>query len=88
VVSRRPTEKPPRALAAQPLGDLRDVLGVGAGSVERRGGGEVRHLAALGRPVWRDPGSNRGHHDFQWRAPCSPLFLVVQNFLQISYLLK
>jgi hypothetical protein len=32
---------------------------------------------------WRDPDSNRGHHDFQWRAPCSPLFLVVQNFLQI-----
>ena len=36
---------------------------------------------------WRDPDSNRGHHDFQWRDLCSQMFLVVQNYLQISQIL-
>src|SRR4028119_160126 len=36
---------------------------------------------------WRDPDSDRGHHDFQWRALCSPSFLVVHNYPQTSQIL-
>ena len=32
-----------------------------------------------GEDQWRDPDSNRGHHDFQWRDPCLQLFLAVQK---------
>jgi hypothetical protein len=28
---------------------------------------------------WRDPDSNRGHHDFQWRAPCLLVFSAVRK---------
>jgi hypothetical protein len=42
---------PGRLLAAQPLGDLRDVLFVDVRSVEGWGRVQVRQLAALGRAV-------------------------------------
>ncbi len=33
---------------------------------------------------WRDPDSNRGHHDFQWCGPCSRLFLFAPKSAYLS----
>jgi hypothetical protein len=48
------------------------------------GSKRLGHRLHLRKQKWRDPDSNRGHHDFQWRVPCSRLFLVASKSAYLS----